>query len=186
MLYLPHQHGGVHEFVKLLDFGLVTELHGGRIDLSRTDTISGTPQYMSPESIRDPRAVDGRSDLYAVGAVAYYLLTGQHVFSGNTVVEVCSHHLHSKPQPPSERVGSVPAELEALILRCLEKDPAARPASARELATALDDLTGVSDWTPDAALTWWTVEGPSLRGRVEPVEGPQPVLTLAVRGLATD
>jgi serine/threonine-protein kinase len=182
MLTLPHRHGGVHELVKLLDFGLVREVHDGQIDLSRTDTVSGTPQYMSPEAIRNPSALDGRSDLYSVGAVAYYLLTGQHVFSGSTVVEVCSHHLHSAPAPLRERVSApVSAELEALILRCLEKDPAARPASALELAVALDRLTDVAVWSPRAALDWWTTHGARLRNRSTIAVADTAVLTVEVR-----
>ena len=179
MLTLPHHHGRVHELVKLLDFGLVREVHGGQIDLSRTDTVSGTPQYMSPEAIRSPSAVDGRSDLYSVGAVAYYLLTGQHVFTGSTVVEVCSHHLHSTPEPLKERVsGPLSAELEALILRCLEKDPAARPASALDFAAALDHLTDIDAWSPEAALTWWTTHGARLRNRSSAGQADTEVLTV--------
>jgi serine/threonine protein kinase len=158
VLFLPHTFGGVAEGVKLLDFGLVKELSSeGAIQLTNADALSGTPQYMAPESIRDPKHVDGRADLYAVGAVGYYLLTGKHVFEGASVVEVCSHHLHTPPVPPSERSDRpIPRALERLILDCLAKDPAARPQTARELEQRLDGCAQAEPWTPEAAQAWWS------------------------------
>jgi serine/threonine protein kinase len=156
ILFLPHTFGGVAEGVKLLDFGLVKELEPGGIELTNADAISGTPQYMSPEAITDPKLIDGRADLYAVGAVGYYLLTGRHVFEGSTIVEICSHHLHTPPVPPSEyRKDPVPRELERLILDCLAKDPAERPQSARKLELRLAACPWPDPWTPDAAGEWW-------------------------------
>ena len=149
------ERAGVFDVVKVLDFGLVKEL--GTDSASTTEaSLTGTPLYLSPESITAPDRVDGRSDLYAVGAVAFWLLTGTHVFEGNTVVEVCSHHLHTKPDSPSERLGApVPADLEAVILRCLEKDPAKRYANAEALSHALDACESVDDWSDDLAAAWW-------------------------------
>jgi serine/threonine-protein kinase len=118
--------------------------------------IQGTPLYLSPEAIRAPDAVDARSDIYGLGAVGYYLLTGTHVFDGATAVEVCSHHLHSRPEPPSERLGRpVPARLERLILACLEKDPARRPESAAELRDALRETDDNGRWDEREAREWW-------------------------------
>jgi serine/threonine protein kinase len=112
--------------------------------VTRDNVVQGTPLYLSPEAIKAPDEVDARSDLYGLGAVGYYLVTGTHVFGGEATVEVCGHHLHTRPQPPSERLGRpVPAGLERLILACLEKDPARRPASAAELRDALADLDDV-------------------------------------------
>jgi serine/threonine-protein kinase len=92
--------------------------------------------YLSPEAIKAPDIVDARSDLYGLGAVGYFLESGQHVFSGATMIEVCAHHLNTRPLPPSERLGrQVPAELERLLLGCLEKEPGRRPQSAAERAT---------------------------------------------------
>jgi serine/threonine-protein kinase len=158
ILFLPHTFGGVAEGVKLLDFGLVKQLdEEGAIELTNADAISGTPQYMAPEAIRDPQHVDGRTDLYAVGAVGYFLLTGQQVFEGSSVVEVCTHHLHSEPVPPSQRSERpIAADLERVILDCLAKDPAARPPSARDLERRLEACTVDEPWTPDAAHAWWT------------------------------
>jgi serine/threonine-protein kinase len=157
VLFLPHTFGGVAEGVKLLDFGLVKELDdAGAIQLTNADAISGTPQYMAPEAISDPKHVDGRADLYAVGAVGYYLLTGRHVFEGSSVVEVCGHHLHTEPVPPSQRTDRpIPSDLERLILDCLAKDPAARPQTARDLERRLEACVVAEPWTPDAAHDWW-------------------------------
>jgi hypothetical protein len=151
------ERGGIPDVAKVVDFGLVRDLEpasGAR--LTQTNVIHGTPLYLSPEAIRAPDAVDARSDLYGLGAVGYYLLTGTHVFGGATTVEVCSHHLHSQPVPPSERLGRpVPAGLQRLILACLEKEPARRPASALELRDALDELDDVGRWGEREARAWW-------------------------------
>jgi len=124
--------------LKVLDFGLIKQLDAGP-DVTRTDELSviGTPLYLSPEALVAPDAVDARSDLYALGAVGYFLLTGHAPFSGRNAVEVCAHHLHTVPESPSSRLGrAVPRALEALILQCLEKSPSHRPASAASLERA--------------------------------------------------
>jgi serine/threonine-protein kinase len=151
------ERGGVPDVAKVVDFGLVRPLEpASEARLTRDDVIQGTPLYLSPEAIRAPDAVDARSDLYGLGAVGYYLVTGTHVFGGATTVEVCSHHLHTGPQPPSERLGRpVPAGLERLILGCLEKDPARRPANAAELRDALAALDAVGAWSEREARQWW-------------------------------
>jgi len=151
------ERGGIPDVAKVVDFGLVLALEpasGAR--LTQDNVVQGTPLYLSPEAIRAPDAVDARSDLYGLGAVGYYLVTGTHVFGGATTVEVCSHHLHSLPVPPSERLGRpVPAGLERLILACLEKDPERRPGSAAELRDALQDLDDVGRWGEREARAWW-------------------------------
>jgi eukaryotic-like serine/threonine-protein kinase len=149
------ERAGVFDVVKVLDFGLVKEL-GTDSASTTTAALTGTPLYLAPESITAPDKVDNRSDLYAVGGVAFWLLTGTHVFEGSTIVEVCSHHLHTKPETPSVRLGQpVPADLEAVILKCLEKEPAKRYASADELAHALDACDSAEDWSDDLATDWW-------------------------------
>ena len=151
------ERGGIPDVAKVVDFGLVRDLEpasGAR--LTQANVIHGTPLYLSPEAIRAPDAVDARSDVYGLGAVGYYLLTGTHVFGGATTVEVCSHHLHTRPEPPSERLGRpVPAGLERLVLACLEKDPALRPGSALELRDALGALDDVGHWGEKEAREWW-------------------------------
>ena len=123
------ERGGIPDVAKVVDFGLVRDLEQASA-ASRADVVQGTPLYLSPEAITAPGKVDARGDLYALGAVGYFMLSGHHVFSGATLVEVCAHHLHTRPVPPSERLGRpLPAALEAIVLACLEKDPARRPAT---------------------------------------------------------
>src|SRR6185295_7910123 len=122
--------------VKVFDFGLVKKIDGGgeQIALTNVNAITGTPLYKAPESITRPDDVDARIDIYALGAVGYFLLTASPPFDARTIVEVYGHHLHSVPEPPSARLGRhVPAKLESLILGCLAKDPDQRPRNTRQL-----------------------------------------------------
>jgi serine/threonine-protein kinase len=129
--------GERRDVAKLIDFGLVEQV-GAVADAARLDVLVGTPLYMSPEAIVAPETVDARSDLYGLGALAYFLLRGAPVFGGRSVVEVCSHHLHTAPERLSLVLGdAISPELEAIVLDCLAKDPAARPASASELRRRL-------------------------------------------------
>jgi eukaryotic-like serine/threonine-protein kinase len=127
------------DFVKVLDFGLVRSMAGPSQE-SLTDAAGmtpGTPAYMAPELAHD-RVVDGRADLYSLGCVAYYLLTGRLVFEGDTPLQTILQHLQQAPVPPSSRTSQpVPPELEALVLECLAKRPDDRPASAAEVARRL-------------------------------------------------
>ena len=157
--------GGVHDTPKVLDFGLVKEI-GTDVQVTKADVVTGTPLYMAPETITNPDAVDARSDLYALGAVAYFFLTGAHVFEGDTVVEVCAKHLHDAPVPPSVRAGRpVPEALERLVLECLEKDPERRPRSSVDLVARLAALEGVDPWTRDDAAAWWERCGAAIEAR---------------------
>jgi serine/threonine-protein kinase len=150
------ERGGVPDVAKVVDFGLVKDLERGGAALSRADVVQGTPLYLSPEAITAPDRVGPSGDLYALGAVGYYLVTGQHVFSGATLVEVCSHHLHTRPEPPSARLGRpVPAALAEILLACLEKDPAKRPPSALALREVLREVPGVRPWGEEEARAWW-------------------------------
>lgn len=160
-------HGGEHDVAKVVDFGLVKELEERHpATVSQEGTISGTPLYMAPEILIEPNAASPRSDIYALGAVGYYLLTGEHVFSGRTVIEVLGHHLHTEPIPPSRRLGDpVPEDLERLVLDCLRKDPKERPQSAAELRGRLEACTGVGRWTQRSAEKWWSVHAPMLEAK---------------------
>jgi eukaryotic-like serine/threonine-protein kinase len=149
------QRGGVPDIAKVVDFGLVKDLDRAG-DLTGLNIIRGTPLYLSPESITDPSTVDGRSDLYGLGAVAFYLLTGTNVFDGATLIEVCSHHLHTPAPSPSERLGQpIPRSLEMIVLSCLEKDRDQRPATARDLIGALQDCDDLGRWGEREAVEWW-------------------------------
>ncbi len=147
--------GGEQDVVKLLDFGLVKEFHVSRdVKLTGDSVVIGTPQYMAPECILNPGAVDARTDIYAVGAVAYYLLAGTDVFNGKSVVEVCSQHLYQQPEPIASKGIALSPALDAVVLACLEKDPNLRPQTAAELRQRLEACR-VAPWDRDAARTWW-------------------------------
>jgi serine/threonine-protein kinase len=150
-------HVGIHDdFVKVLDFGLVKSVAtSSEVSLgTAVGRTPGTPAYMAPEMALG-ETVDGRADIYALGCVAYYLLTGKLVFDAENTFQMVAKHLHHQPIPLSERGGvQIPAELERIVLACLAKDPAGRPATARELADALGRV-GVSPWTEDDAKAWW-------------------------------
>jgi serine/threonine-protein kinase len=148
--------GGISDFAKVLDFGLVKDVKGSDdLRLTREDVFAGTPQYLAPETIENGLSSDPRSDLYAVGAVAYYLLTATPVFDGR-LVEVIQSHLQRAPEPPSARLGRrLPAKLEKVVLDCLEKDPLRRPESAHDLMDRLDACDDVEPWLPEEAQRWW-------------------------------
>ena len=129
--------GGVRDFVKVLDFGLVKDIATpADMKITSERALAGTPLYMSPEAILAPETVSSAADIYAVGCVAYFLLTGRTPFEGTNLVEVCAAHVHATPEAPSMHRPEVPAEIDAVVLRCLDKKPEARPSTS-ELAKAL-------------------------------------------------
>ena len=146
------------DFIKVLDFGLVkATLSRGDDDATTDGVISGTPAFMAPEQVLGER-LDSRVDLYALGCVAYWLLTGERVFVGKTSAEVLRHHIMTAPVPPSERVLTfIPPALEELVLSCLAKDPDERPPSAEWLAAQLAACECDATWTPESARGWWEV-----------------------------
>jgi serine/threonine-protein kinase len=158
------------DVVKVVDFGLVKSLDVAEGELG--GSVAGTPLYMAPEAISSPDDVDGRADLYALGAVAYFLITGTHVFDAPTVLEVCTRHLSEAPVSPSDRLGkAVPADLEAIGLACLAKDRAARPTSAAALRDALLRCDDAERYDVEAAQTWWRGRGAELRASSKPARG---------------
>jgi hypothetical protein len=158
------QRGGVPDFAKLLDFGLVKAIGTEReARLTLAGAVAGTPLYLSPEAIQQRGELDARSDLYALGAVGYFLLTGTSVFEAKSVVDILTHHVHTPPQPPSERLGRfVSPDLEATLLRCLAKRADDRPATARELADSLARCSACGDWTEAEAVAWWGAHSASI------------------------
>jgi serine/threonine-protein kinase len=129
--------------------------------LTSEGAITGTPAYMAPEAALGGRDLDARVDLYGLGCVAYWLLTGERVFVGRTAVEVLMHHVKTPPVPPSERSGRpVPPDLEALVLACLAKEPDDRPPSAEWLADRLARCQTAEAWTPGRAHRWWEANAP--------------------------
>ena len=147
---------GEDDVVKLLDFGLVKNLE--RIetrDVTKQIRILGTPRYMAPERIVNPADVDARSDVYALGAVGYFLLTGRPIFEGDNNLEISNQVLHTPAPRVAASVPAVPEAFDALIAACLEKDRARRPQSAEAVIEALDRLSTRLSWTQSDAAAWW-------------------------------
>jgi eukaryotic-like serine/threonine-protein kinase len=163
---IVNRFGAAWDFVKVLDFGLV-KLDSPRQNedsarLTNDDNVSGTPGFIAPEVVLGSEA-DHRVDIYAVGCVAYWLLTGKLVFEGPGMIKVMYDHVHTPPAPPSSHSkATLPPELEALILACLEKDPAQRPASASELQARLQAIPLATSWTREHAELWWTQNAPQM------------------------
>lgn len=150
------QRGGVYDVAKLLDFGLVKEAsekpEGAEANFG---SFSGTPLYMSPEQASAYEDVDGRADIYSLGAVGYYLLTGQPPFSSKNVMELLAAHRTLEVVPPSRLDVSIPGDLDQVIVKCMAKKPSDRFQSAEELRQALDRCGVASGWGEVQAATWW-------------------------------
>jgi serine/threonine-protein kinase len=153
------ERGGMPDVAKVVDFGLVKHFEAdpeaSTLRVTAAHMLMGTPLYMAPEAITGESTVDGRSDLYSLGAVGYFLLTGTPLFTARTIVEMCAHHLHTPPEPPSARGPACPPSLERLILRCLAKSPGGRPADARALLRELAMCARESPWSEEDAAGWW-------------------------------
>lgn len=150
-----NRRGGECDVVKVLDFGLVRSLEDDASNESNKG-MTGTPMYMSPEAIQNPKSVDVRSDIYSLGAVGYFLLTGHSLFQATSLGELFQHHIDSTPLPPSKRMQrEVDPQLEAAIMACLEKNRANRPQTAKDLAIKLELVPSVDDWCREKAEAWW-------------------------------
>jgi serine/threonine-protein kinase len=158
------RYGGDPDFVKVLDFGIVKVTHaapGADAAVTQENVLRGTPAFIAPEQILSRDAIDSRADIYSVGYVGYWLLTGDLVFTADTTIGVMMHHAHTAPTPPSSRTElPVPPELDELILSCLAKDPARRPQSARELSRRLGQIAVARPWTEELADDWWARHEP--------------------------
>lgn len=180
------QRGGEADVVKVLDFGLIKDLNSGDSQLTEDGAIAGTPHYLAPEAILRPQEVDGRTDLYAVGAVGYFLLTGEPVFDGDRWMTICSRHVNDVPQPPSDRLGqSLPEDLESVILKCLAKQPEDRYQSADEMLQALEACVHAPDWNGRTAQTWWEAEV-NLHVRLPAEDSFDPDAETAVHSVVLD
>ena len=148
--------GGRHDFVKLLDFGLVAEVkgHAGAAD-GRERAVVGTPAYMAPEQVLNDRPLDQRCDLYALGAVAYHLLTGRPPFEGESPTQVMNVQVRDPVVPPMRFRPDMGDDLERVVLRCLAKAPEDRFPDAEELGNALAACTSAAGWDSRKAASWW-------------------------------
>ncbi len=168
------ERGDVPDVAKVVDFGLVKELTSNEGD---TRTIRGTPGYIAPEVLTDPDRIGAAGDLYALGAVGYFMLTGKRLFEGKTVVDICIQHVTTAPVPPSKvTTGHIPEALEEIVMRCLAKKPEDRPESAAALAAMLRALPATHDWSESEATSWWG----DFRLIALPVVANAPTLTITV------
>jgi len=160
------RYGRRTDFVKVLDFGLVKRRQEGAQDdphLTAEHAVGGTPGYMAPEQAGGDEYVDKRADIYALGCVAYWLVTGQMVFEARTPLAMIAHHVQTPPAPPSTRTElDVPRALDEVILACLAKDPDRRPQSADELSQRLAACETMSPWTSGRAQEWWDLNRPPV------------------------
>jgi serine/threonine-protein kinase len=153
------QYGEDYDFVKVLDFGIVKTRHDAGTAtgaLTGANVVQGTPAFMAPEQALGEAHLDGRADIYATGCVAYWLLTGQLVFTADTPTALLVHHVRTPAAAPSSRSElPIPPSLDRLVLSCLAKDPAERPQTARELSGRLSELEWASPWTEERSRAWW-------------------------------
>jgi eukaryotic-like serine/threonine-protein kinase len=181
------ERGGVADTAKVVDFGLVKDVNSTAVSpsLSRVNAVIGTPLYMSPEALLAPNEIDARADLYALGAVGYYLLTGTTLFEGSSMIEIGALQLHGTPVRLSERLGrALPPDLEALILACVAKKADERPASACALREALE-ACNVPRWTPTKAREWWDSFGDRARSK-PPDQKPESTPALRTLSISLD
>ena len=156
-----------YDFVKVLDFGLVkfSDRVSAQTLMTADHTTTGTPAYMAPEVVLGETHVDRRADVYALGCVAYYLLTAQLVFEADSSMKMMLQHVQAEPIPPSQRTElPVPRELDEIVLACLQKDPNRRPQNAEELLRLLNRLNIRDPWTDESAKIWWERHLPELTG----------------------
>ena len=152
------QRGGIYDVAKLLDFGLakpLTNSDSDSLQLTQDGAITGSPLYMSPEQSLGENEPDARGDIYSLGAVAYYLLTGHAPFEGDTAMKVIVAHAREEPAPPSRWCSDIPSDLEQVVLRCLAKRPEDRFQDVLSLGRALADCEAAGDWSPQRAEQWW-------------------------------
>tara|TARA_R110002049_G_scaffold46487_1_gene135192 strand:- start:150286 stop:152427 length:2142 start_codon:yes stop_codon:yes gene_type:complete len=147
---------GIYDLVKVVDFGLVKQINRETVQLTQSDAITGSPQFMSPEAIRDASSVDMRSDLYSVGAIGYFLLTGGGMFESDSAADVCVKQLNDEPERPERIVGEpLPDDLQNVLMSCLRKNPDDRPSSVVELADALSQCIDTDRWAESDKSQWW-------------------------------
>jgi serine/threonine-protein kinase len=153
--------GTEYDYVKILDFGVVKEQSGHDATLSNPAIVQGTPAFMAPEIVMGENRIDGRADLYSLACAAYWALTAHTLFEANTPAQMLLQHVQARPVPPSSRSElAIPKRLEAILMTCLEKEPAKRPSSALQLDSQLATVACEAVWTNERAREWWAAHAP--------------------------
>ncbi len=186
VLVVPRR--GEHELAKIVDFGLVKtiETGGDPTGVTASNTITGTPLFMAPEAIRSPASVDARSDLYSLGAVAWFLLVGRPPFEGHNILDVCGKHLHSPAPRPSDALGRrIPSDVEDAVLACLEKRQEARPPCGRTLRSRLESCSSAGQWTAEQATAWWRERLPTASSSTDDGHAIARTIALDLTGRAS-
>jgi hypothetical protein len=161
--------GGTCDVVKVLDFGLVKVRNLRAPDTATANAVVGTPHFIAPEAVKTPQAVDGSSDIYSLGAVGYWLVTGKTLFDSSEVQELLDGHVKAMPKTPSVRLGrQISSDLEELIMKCLSKDPLQRPRNAETLEEALARCAPTQRWSVQDAEKWWTQNVPATESAPAP------------------
>jgi serine/threonine-protein kinase len=160
-IFLTHR-GGLYDFVKVLDFGMAKQLktdqHAG---VTKPGMLFGTPRYISPESVYGTATVDTRADIYNLGAVVYFMLTGEPPFTSSSSVELLIEHVKTVPRRPSEISElTIPPPMDALVMKCLEKDPNDRFQRVTDLESAVRAVSFDDPWTQEKAEEWWELHAP--------------------------
>jgi serine/threonine-protein kinase len=176
------ERGGVYDVAKLLDFGLVKSFGPGKhaARLTGDGGFTGSPAFMSPEQALGREQLDARSDIYNVGAVGYFLLTGKLTFDRQSALEMLHAHAYEPLAPGPEFKEAVPSDLQGVILRCLEKDPARRYQDAETLERALAACQGVGEWAAERAAEWWRRNGDGAPPPAAPEAGQRATPTVLV------
>ncbi|MEO9590833.1 serine/threonine protein kinase [Rhodopirellula bahusiensis] len=161
---LVSAHGGLWDHIKVLDFGLVKDIGGDsnltlQEGVTQADSMTGTPLYMAPETIRDPSAASPRADIYSIGSVGYALLTGRPIFEGDSVIDLCLKQLEQNPPRPEDRLQRrLPGDLQDILMRCLDRSASKRFKSVAECTAALESLPEAGRWTQARSVEWWANE----------------------------
>jgi len=163
------ERGGMYDFVKVLDFGLAKDIGPVEQELTRAGQVFGTPLYIAPELARGKSSVEGSADIYSLGCVAFFMLTGKTPFEGGSPYDVVAKHMNVPPEAPSTRTAQdIPAELDEAILRCLGKQPEDRFPDMESLADALAAIDFDPPWSSDRARAWWLQHPPATGDRKPP------------------
>ncbi len=150
------QRGGEFDVVKVLDFGLVKDLSEEEANQTQTTQLTGTPLYMAPERIKSPKDSDMRSDLYALGAVAYYMLAGQALFKFSTEIDIIYQVVNTDPEPLHKLNPEIPKDVSQFVANCLKKDPEKRPQTAKDMLATIQKLMKKHKWDETDSEKWWS------------------------------